>query len=61
MRIPNDYRDEFIGWMDAHKFDDMSDVAQWATLEQAAEEFIERYSLRADPHDAMIWYMERAK
>ncbi|MGV0128885.1 hypothetical protein [Burkholderia gladioli] len=55
--IPHHLRDEFLGWMAAHDFDDMPDGAWFATLETAAEQFIEQHGLRADANDAAHWYL----
>ena len=55
--IPDHLRDEFLGWMAAHDFDDMSDGAWFATLETAAEQFIEKHNLNSCPNDAAHWYL----
>lgn len=56
--IPVRLRAEFKAHMEAHDFDSMSDGAWFATLESAAEDFIDKHRLKhADRNDAAHQYI----
>lgn len=44
--IPVRLRDDFVAHMAAHDFDSMSDGAWFATLEDAAQRFIDKHRLK---------------
>lgn len=55
--IPDHLKYEFVGWMDTHDCDDLSDGAWMQVLTDAAEEFIKEHKLNADAHDSMMKYL----
>ena len=60
--IPVRLRDKFKSHMDANNFDEMPDGAWFFTLENAAEEFIERHHLKfADSNNAAHQYLRMLK
>lgn len=44
--IPVRLREKFVSHMKAHDFDNLNDGAWFATLENAAQDFIDRYRLK---------------
>ncbi len=58
--IPVRLRVEFFAHMGAHNFDDLSDGAWFATLENAASEFARKHNLRfADSNTATHQYLRQ--
>lgn len=56
--IPVRLRDAFVSHMVAHDFEHMSDGAWFATLETAAQEFIDKHRLKyADNNSATHQYL----
>lgn len=56
--IPVRLRADFKAHMEAHDFDDLSDGAWFATLETAAQQFIDKHRLRfADNNSAAHQYL----
>lgn len=56
-RIPAHLRDEFMEHMEAHDFADLADGAWFATLETAAEQFLDKHKIRLDRNDAAHMFL----
>lgn len=57
--IPQKHLAEFIGFMEAHDFDEMSDGAWFATLETAAYQFMKEKKIRGCNNDAAHQYLRK--
>ena len=58
--IPKHLMPEFVGHMEAHDFDDMPDGAWFATLESAAQQFMDQHKLKGCNNDAAHQYLAKA-
>ena len=58
--IPPALRQEFMAHMEAHDFDDMPDGAWFATLENAAQQFMDSHKLKGCNNTAAHQYLSAA-